>query len=123
MQFSQQCQERCFLGQCPGIHWSALGGESAFVADANGMCVVIFAMCAHLFQGSPAVYFSVAGDVEMVTNVTESSVADVIQTAGFEIQAPPLWGGGAVDNEECNGSHRLMRRHLGRMHPLRRWLG
>lgn len=50
-------------------------------------------------------YFAVAGDIEMVADVREAAVADVVRAAGFEIQAPPLGGGGAVDDDEGDGSH------------------
>lgn len=62
-------------------------------------------MRSHFLQGASAVDLSVAGDVEMVSYVRETTVADVILPAGLKIQAPPLGGGGAVDDNQGDGSH------------------
>lgn len=121
-QFVQQGEQGGFLGQRAGVRGLAVGGQSAFVADAHGVSVVVLAVRTRLFQRSAAVDFAVAGDVEMVADVAETAVADVIRAAGFEIQAPPLGGGGAVEDEECNGSHGITRRRLNRRRPLWRWL-
>lgn len=104
-QFAEQGEHGCFLLQCTGICGDAVAGESALIADADGVGVVVPAMCAHSFQGSSAVDFAVACDVEVVTDVRESPVADVVPAAGFKIQAPPLGGGGAVENNQGDGSH------------------
>jgi hypothetical protein len=69
------------------------------------MPVVVPAMRSHLFQGASAVNLSVAGDIEMVSYVREPPVADVVPAAGLKIQPPPLRGGGAVDNNQGDGSH------------------
>ena len=61
-------------------------------------------MRSHLFQGAPAVNLSVAGDIEMVSYVREAPVADVVRPEGLKIQPPPLRGGGAVDNNQGDGS-------------------
>ena len=80
--------------------------QSAFVADADRVAVVPFAVRAHLFQGTPFVDGAVARDVKVVTDVAEAPVADVVLPASFKIQAPPLGGGGAMDNKQGDGSHR-----------------
>ncbi len=104
-QLAKQCQQGCLLLQRAGVCWEAPGREAAFVAHADAVRVVVLAVRAYLFQRSSAVNFSVAGDVEVVTYICEASVADVVRAAGFEVQAPPLGGGGAVDDDEGNGSH------------------
>ena len=45
------------------------------------------------------------GDIEMISYVREAPVADVVPAASLKIQPPPLRGGGAVDNNQGNGSH------------------
>ena len=82
----------------------AVRRESALIADADRMPVVVLAMRSHLFQRSYAVNLSVAGDIEMVSYVREAPVADVVLAAGLKIQPPPLRGGGAVDNNQGDGS-------------------
>ena len=79
--------------------------QSAFVADAYGVAVVALAMCAGLFQRPSDVDFPVARDVEVVTDVAEPPVADVVVAAGLKIQAPPFGSGGAMDDDERDGSH------------------
>ena len=104
-QLAQQCQQTPFLHQSTRIGRCAVRQESALIADADRMPVVVPAMRSHLFQGASAVNLSVAGDIEMVSYVREPPVADVVPAAGFKIQPPPLRGGGAVDNNQGDGSH------------------
>ena len=66
---------------------------------------MVLAMRSHLFQRSSAVNLSVTGDIEMISYVREAPVADVVPAASFKIQPPPLRGGGAVDNNQGDGSH------------------
>jgi len=86
------------------------------------MGVVVPAMCAYLLQCPSAVDLAVAGDVEMVTDVAEPAMMDMVISAGFEIQAPPLGGGGAVDNDERHCPHGATRRRLDPAHRQWRWL-
>lgn len=104
-QLAQQCQHTSLLHQSTRIGRCAVRRESALIADADRMPVVVLAMRSHLFQRSSAVNLSVAGDIEMVSYVREAPVADVVLAAGFKIQPPPLRGGGAVDNNQGDGSH------------------
>ena len=41
---------------------------------------------------------------DRVSYVREAPVADVVLAAGLKIQPPPLRGGGAVDNNQGDGS-------------------
>jgi len=68
------------------------------------MPVMVLAMRSHLFQRSSAVNLSVTGDIEMISYVREAPVADVVPAASLKIQPPPLRGGGAVDNNQGDGS-------------------
>ena len=103
-QLAQQCQQTPFLHQSTRIGRCAVRQESALIADADRMPVVVPAMRSHLFQGASAVNLSVAGDIEMISYVREAPVADVVLAAGLKIQPPPLRGGGAVDNNQGDGS-------------------
>lgn len=98
-QFAEQSQHGCFLFQRAGVHRDAFQGEAALIANADGMGIVVLAMCAHFFQSPSTVNFTVTGDVEMVADVAESAMPDMIVPACLEIQAPPLGGGGAMDND------------------------
>lgn len=103
-QLAQQCQQTPFLHQSTRIGRCAVRRESTLIADADRMPVVVLAMRSHLFQRSSAVNLSVAGDIEMISYVREAPVADVVLAAGLKIQPPPLRGGGAVDNNQGDGS-------------------
>ena len=103
-QLAQQCQQTPFLHQSTRIGRCAVRQESALIADADRMPVVVPAMRSHLFQGASAVNLSVVGDIEMISYVREAPVA-VVPAASLKIQPPPLRGGGAVDNNQGDGSH------------------
>ena len=103
-QLAQQCQHTSLLHQSTRIGRCAVRQESALIADADRMPVVVPAMRSHLFQGASAVNLSVAGDIEMISYVREAPVADVVPAASLKIQPPPLRGGGAVDNNQGDGS-------------------
>ena len=77
-QLAQQCQQTPFLHQSTRIGRCAVRQESALIADADRMPVVVLAMRSHLFQRSSAVNLSVAGDIEMVSYVREAPVADAV---------------------------------------------
>ena len=104
-QLAQQCQHTSLLHQSTRIGRCAVRRESSFIADADRMPVMVLAMRSHLFQRSSAVNLSVTGDIEMISYVREAPVADVVPAAGLKIQPPPLRGGGAVDNNQGDGSH------------------
>ena len=50
----------------------------AFITDADRMAVVIEAMHTYFFQRAAAVYFAVAGQIEMIADVAEAAVVDVV---------------------------------------------
>ena len=50
-------------------------------------------------------YGPVPRDIEVVSDVLESAVPDVVVAAGLKIQAPPLGGGGAVDDYQGDAPH------------------
>ena len=104
-QLPEQGQQGRFLFQCPCVRGYAAGRQAPFITDADRMPVVVLAMRSHLFQRSSAVNLSVTGDIEMISYVREAPVADVVPAASLKIQPPPLRGGGAVDNNQGDGSH------------------
>ena len=106
-QFPEQGQEAGFLGQGARVFRFAVAVQAAFVADADAVTVVPLAVGADVFDGASAVYGAVARQVVMVTDVFEAAVADVLLSAGFKIKVPPLRGGGTMNNEQSDASHRL----------------
>lgn len=54
------------------------------------MAVVIEAMRTYFFQRATAVYFAVAGQIEMVADVAEAAVVDVVAAAILKAQGHAL---------------------------------
>lgn len=105
LQFAQQGEQGSALLQGAGVFRGSRGVESAFIADADAVAVVMKAMGSHVFQVPSLVDGSVAGDVEMIAYVAESTVVDVVVAAGFHRKALAFRCGTAVHNEQGNGSH------------------
>ena len=57
---------------------------------ADRMAVVIEAMRTYFFQRATAVYFAVAGQIEMIADVTEAAVVDVVAAAILKAQGHAL---------------------------------
>ena len=111
LQLLQQAEQAATLLWRARIGRLSGGIQSAFVADAYGVPVMSLAMCAHLFQQAAGVGSAVARDVEVITYVAESPSVDVFHPARFKIQAPPLGGGGAMDDNQGNRSHAVINLH------------
>lgn len=54
------------------------------------MAVVIEAMRTYFFQRAAAVYFAVAGQIEMIADVAEATVTDVVAAAILKAQGHAL---------------------------------
>lgn len=104
-QLAQQGKQRRFLFQRSGIGRTAFGIQPTFVADADGVPVVIQAMRTYLFRRTTAVYLTVARQVEMIADVTEAAVPDVVTAAILKAQAHALRRGRAMDDEKSNRAH------------------
>ena len=62
----------------------------SFITDADRMTVVIEAMRTCFFQRAAAVYFAVAGQIEMIADVAEATVTDVVAAAILKAQGHAL---------------------------------
>ena len=82
-QLAQQCQHTSLLHQSTRIGRCAVRRESSLIADADRMPVVVLAVRSDSLQRASAVNPAVARDVEMVTDVTESTVLDMILSASL----------------------------------------
>lgn len=89
-QLPQQGKQRGFLFRGAGVGGTALSVQPSFVADADGVAVVVQAVRTCLFQRAAAVYHAVARHVEVVADVAEATVADVVEAAVFEAQRHAL---------------------------------
>ena len=59
------------------------------------------------FQRTALANFSIAGDVEMVTNVTEPTVLDMILSASLRRKEFSFRRGTAMNDNQRNGAHEL----------------
>lgn len=101
----EQIQQRLLLRLGARVGRSALAVESAFVADADRVAVVVLAVGARLLFRSSGMDVSVARDIVMVADVTEVPVLHVVALAGLEAQALTLRRGRAVNDNQSDGSH------------------
>ena len=69
------------------------------------MGVMVTAVCPDLFQRTALANFSIAGDVEMVTEVTESTVLDMILSASLRRKEFSFRRGTAMNDNQRNGAH------------------
>ena len=108
LQFPEQGHQRGFLSQRTSVARMAVAVQTALVADADAVAVVVLAMGADVFYRTAAMDGSVARQVVVVADVLEAAVTDVVLAAGFIIQVPPLTGGGTVEDDQRDASHRLV---------------
>ena len=115
----EQIQQRLLLRLGARVGRSALAVESAFVADADRVAVVVLAVGARLLLRSSGMYMSVARDIVMVPDVTEVPVLHVVALAGLEAQALTLRRGRAVNDNQSDGSHMLFIFHTAKIQHRR----
>ena len=95
-----------FLLQCARILRLSVRIQSAFITNTYRMGIMIPAMCPGLFKRSSSVDFSVPCDIEMIPDVAKSAMADMIQTTGFRRKGFPLRRSTAMNDNQCDRSHR-----------------
>lgn len=83
-----------------------LGSKSALVADAYGVPIVPLAMCTDFLYRASAVNFPVPRHVEVIADVAPAPVAYMLAAAVFKAQAHALGRDRAMNDEECDASHR-----------------
>ena len=86
LQADQEVEQGVSLCLGSGISWLSVLIQSSFVADADGVGVVVVAVGTGFFQRSAFVQASVALNVVMVANVFEVTVLDMVFPAGFKAQ-------------------------------------
>lgn len=105
-QLSQQSKQSPFLLQCARIFRLSVRIQSTFITNTYRMGIMIPAMCPDLFKRSSPVDFSVPCDIEMIPDVAEPTMADMVQTTGFRRKGFPLRRSTAMNDNQCDRSHR-----------------
>lgn len=107
-QFSQQGYQTCFLSQRARVFRFSTCVESAFITDTQAVPIMAFAMGTDFILRSAEMDNAVARHIVVVADVRKAAVTDVILAASFIIQVPPLTGGGTMENDQRDASHRLV---------------
>ncbi len=81
--------------------------QSALVTNADAVAVVMDAMRSVPLQRTTIVNRTVFGDVEVITDVGIAPMVDVVPTASLEGVVLRDAGGGAMNDDKCDGSHGL----------------
>ena len=71
-QFAEQTEQGSPLRQCTCVFGTSGNIQPSFVTNTYRMGVMVTAVCPDLFQRTALTNFSIAGDVEMIADVTES---------------------------------------------------
>lgn len=97
-----------FLPRCSCVFGPTLAVKPAFIADADAFAVVSFGVRSCFFERTGGFDVAVLADVEVIARPVESASA----VAGVEVvfcKVLVFAGGGAVDDDEVDGSHGLHR--------------
>ena len=99
MQFGQQSHQGGFLYKSARVAGMPHSVQPTFVANADGVCVVSFAMCSYSGQRSPYPNGAIYGDVIVVSDAVEASLTMPMVNV---LHRHPLIGvcGRAVDDGE-----------------------
>ena len=95
------------LGWSAGVGWIAVLVETALVADADAVEVVMLGMGADFFLGTAGVEVAVLGDVIVVTDGAEATGL----VAGFEClhrEVLRYLGSRTMDDNQINFSHKII---------------
>ena len=112
LQIAEQHLHGTFLRLRTCVFGTPLAVESALVAHADGVLVVVPAVSANLLLRPPRPDHSFAVDIVMVADVLEPAMRYVVAPTFRECEPLPLRGGRAVDDNQCNGSHSLLTRQI-----------
>ena len=73
LQLAEQVQQGAFLGVGAGIGRAARFVQTAFIADADAVVVPAGGMGTDVMDGTATVYLAVAGDIEVVANLSKTT--------------------------------------------------
>ena len=74
LQLAEQIEERTLLGVGAGVGRPALLVQTAFIADADAVVVPAGGMGTDVMDGTATVYLAVAGDIEVVANLSKTTL-------------------------------------------------
>ena len=101
LQLAEQVQQGAFLGVGAGIGRAARFVQTAFIADADAVVVPAGGMGTDVMDGTATVYLAVAGDIEVVANLSKTTL-QVAAAQGFDREVDIAARGTAMDYQEAN---------------------
>lgn len=104
VEFLKQCAQTGSLGLGARVVGLAVGVQTSFVADADGVSVVVLAVGTDLTEGTAVVDLTVAGDVIMIADIFPAS-AEVVGLALGETVVLGCFCGAAMQHNQCYCSH------------------
>ena len=104
-QLAQQGNERNFLIDGAGIRRAAVFVQSAFIAHPEAMVIPSAGMCADVVHRTAAVNDTIAGDVEMITDIGKVPSVHMGMAEGFHREVSVTARGAAMYHDQrmlCN---------------------
>lgn len=101
-QLAQQGNERNFLIDGAGIRRAAVFVQSAFIAHPEAMVIPSAGMCADVVHRTAAVNGTIAGDVEMITDIGKVPSVHMGMAEGFHREVSVTARGAAMYHYQRN---------------------
>ena len=103
VQTDEQCSQTLTLSLGSCVTGFAVGVQSAFVADTDGVAVVTVTVCTLLPEGTTFVDLPVARDVVVIAYLAKASLEMVAPTC---LEGIALFGprGRTMQDDECDGT-------------------
>lgn len=101
-QLAQQGNERNFLIDGAGIRRAAVFVQSAFIAHPEAMVIPSAGMCADVVHRTAAVNDTIAGDVEMITDIGKVPSVHMGMAEGFHREVSVTARGAAMYHYQRN---------------------
>ncbi|EOS09565.1 hypothetical protein C802_03678 [Phocaeicola sartorii] len=101
-QLAQQGNERNFLIDGAGIRRAAVFVQSAFIAHPEAMVIPSAGMCADVVHRTAAVNDTIAGDVEMITDIGKVPSVHMGMAEGFHREVSVTARGAAMYRDQRN---------------------
>ena len=115
LQRLQQGMQGCLLLPGASVGVTAFRGQAAFVANADGVLVIVPGMCPRQVLVSRLVHLTVTGDIVMVSGEPKPCVVAGYQV--FNRESAVTAGRRTMDNNKVNSSHSFFI-HLDRQAPM-----
>ena len=105
LQGAEQGDEGCTLGRSAGVGRTALSIQSAFIADADGVGIIVAGVHTHLFFCASLIDLAIALNVIVVADAFAMEAGIVAATEHFDGKPLVAARSRTVNNNQINLSH------------------